>query len=126
MSVIIDTGGADGKTYTEAFDTVPFIPSAANPDVSNFHIDRSILVGASALMKAYGSGGSGGGAQAFRYHEQLGDHENRLEQSMSIVEGASKIRFKMKGADTDFGVAVIDSYAPPMGSKEWNDARKLP
>jgi hypothetical protein len=115
--VIVDDGGIDGKSYHEVFDTIP--------NINNFHVDRSILVGASALMKAYGSGGSGA-AQSWKYFETLGDHDNRLEQSMSVVEGAQKIRFKMKGADTDFGVAVIDSYAPPMGSKEFNDALKLP
>jgi hypothetical protein len=114
--VIVDDGGIDGKSYNEVFDTIP--------NINNFHVDRAILVGASALMKAYGSGGSGA-AQSWKYFETLGDHDNRLEQSMSVVEGASKIRFKMKGADTDFGVAVIDSYAPPMNSAEWNAAKKL-
>ena len=115
--VITDGGGADGKTYTEAFDTVP--------NINNFHVDRALLMGASALMKAYGNGGAGA-AQSWKYFETLGDHENRLEQSMSVVEGCSKIRFRMKGADTDFGVAVIDSYAPPMNSPEWVAAKKLP
>lgn len=126
-TVIVDTGGApdDGKTYTESKVTVPFIPSSKDPKVSNFHVDRSILVGASALMQAYGSAGTGS-AQSWKYFEKLGDHENRLEQSMSVVAGTSKLRFKIKGADTDFGVAVIDSYAPPLNTPEWRAAKKLP
>lgn len=115
--VITDTGGIDGKTYMEGIETIP--------NINNFHVDRSLLVGASALMKAYGQGGQDA-AQSWKYFEKLGDHENRLEQSMSVVEGASKLRFKIKGADTDFGVAVIDSYAPPLNSPEWHIAKKLP
>ena len=30
--------------------------------------------------------------------------------------GSAKIRFKIDGADTDFGVAVVDSYAPDPAS----------
>jgi hypothetical protein len=111
--VIVDDGGVDGKTYHESLMT---------PTVD---VDRAILVGASALMKAYGNGGTDA-AQSWKYFEQLSDHESRLEQSMAVVEGSSKIRFKIKEADTDFGVAVIDSYAPPMGTPAFQAAKKLP
>ena len=100
-SVVKDTGGSDGLTYTES--TV----QTAQP------VDRAFLVGAHALGKAYGKSASD---YFYDWSEEKVDHGNSIETVASAMTGASKIRFKIDGADTDFGVAVIDSYAPDPAS----------
>ena len=100
-SVVKDTGGSDGLTYTES--TV----QTAQP------VDRAFLVGAQALGKAYGKSASD---YFYDWSEEKVDHGNSIETVASAMTGASKIRFKIDGADTDFGVAVIDSYAPDPAS----------
>lgn len=100
-SVVKDTGGSDGMTYTESTVTT------AAP------VDRAILVGAQALAKAYGKSASD---YFYDWSEEKVDHGNSIETVASAMTGASKIRFKIDGADTDFGVAVIDSYAPDPAS----------
>lgn len=100
-SVITDTGGADGQTYTES--TV----QATQP------IDRAIIVGAQALAKAYGNTRSG---YFYDWNEEEVDHGNSIETVAASMNGTAKIRFKIDGADTDFGVAVLDSYSPDPAS----------
>jgi N4-gp56 family major capsid protein len=100
-SVIKDTGGADGLTYTES--TV----ATAQP------VDRAIIVGAQALAKAYGSSASD---YFYDWSEEKVDHGNSVETVAAAMTGSAKIRFKIDGADTDFGVAVVDSYAPDPAS----------
>lgn len=100
-SVIHDTGGADGGTYTES--TV----QTAQP------VDRAIIVGAQALAKAYGKSASD---YFYDWSEKEVDHGNSVETVTSSMNGSAKIRFKIDGADTDFGVAVVDSYAPDPAS----------
>jgi N4-gp56 family major capsid protein len=100
-SVTYDTGGADGNTYTEATATV------TEP------VDRAIIVGAQALAKAYGKSASD---YFYDWSEEEVDHGNSIETVCAAMCGTSKIRFKIDGADTDFGVAVIDSYAPDPAS----------
>lgn len=100
-NVIVDTGGSDGATYTES--TV----QAAVP------IDRSIIVGAQALAKAYGKSNSD---YFFDWSEKEVDHGNSIEIVSAAMGGTAKIRFKIDGADTDLGVAVVDSYAPDIAS----------
>lgn len=100
-SVTYDTGGADGNTYTEASATV------TEP------VDRAIIVGAQALAKAYGKSASD---YFYDWSEEEVDHGNSMETVCAAMCGTSKIRFKIDGADTDFGVAVIDSYAPDPAS----------
>lgn len=100
-AVIKDTGGADGQTYTEQ--TV----------IATQPIDRAIIVGAQALGKAYGKSGSD---YFYDWSEEKVDHGNAVEIVASLMTGCSKIRFKVDGADTDFGVAVLDSYAPDPAS----------
>lgn len=100
-SVTYDTGGADGNTYTEATATV------TEP------VDRAIIVGAQALAKAYGKSASD---YFYDWSEEEVDHGNSMETVCAAMCGTSKIRFKIDGADTDFGVAVIDSYAPDPAS----------
>lgn len=100
-SVIKDTGGTDGLTYTEG--TVV----AAAP------VDRAIIVGAQALAKAYGKSASD---YFYDWSEEEVDHKNGIETVAAAMGGSAKIRFKIDGADTDFGVAVVDSYAPDPAS----------
>lgn len=100
-SVIVDTGGADGGTYTES--TV----QTAQP------VDRAIIVGAQALAKAYGKSASD---YFYDWSEEPTDHGNSIETVSASMNGSAKIRFKIDGADTDFGVAVVDSYAPDPAS----------
>lgn len=100
-SVISDTGGADGLTYTES----PLV--VASPT------DRAIIVGAQALAKAYGKSKSD---YFYDWSEEEVDHGNAVEVVASLMSGCSKVRFKIDGADTDFGVAVVDSYAPDPAS----------
>lgn len=100
-TVVKDTGGADGGTYTESNVT------AAQPT------DRAIIVGAQALAKAYGKSASD---YFYDWSEEEVDHGNSIETVCAAMSGTSKIRFKIDGADTDFGVAVVDSYAPDPAS----------
>lgn len=100
-SVIKDSGGADGGTYTES--TV----QTAQP------VDRAIIVGAQALAKAYGKSASD---YFYDWSEKEVDHGNSIETVSAAMCGSAKIRFKIDGADTDFGVAVIDSYSPDPAS----------
>jgi N4-gp56 family major capsid protein len=97
-SVIKDTGGTDGATYTESTVT-------AGAD-----FDRSIIVGAQALGKVYGK--SAKSDYFYDWSEEEEDHGNVVETVAIGMGGAAKIRFKIDGTDTDFGVAVVDSYAP--------------
>jgi N4-gp56 family major capsid protein len=100
-SVTYDTGGADGGTYTEANATT------AQP------VDRAIIVGAQALAKAYGKSASD---YFYDWSEKEVDHGNSIETVSAAMCGSAKIRFKIDDADTDFGVAVLDSYAPDPAS----------
>ena len=100
-NVVTDTGGADGMTYTES--TV----QTAQP------VDRAIIVGAQALAKAYGKSASD---YFYDWSEKEVDHGNSIETVSAAMCGSAKIRFKIDGADTDFGVAVVDSYAPDPAS----------
>lgn len=102
-NVVIDTGGADGMTYTES--TV----QTAQP------VDRAIIVGAQALAKAYGKSSSD---YFYDWSEKEVDHGNSIETVSAAMSGSAKIRFKIDGADTDFGVAVVDSYAPDPASAD--------
>ena len=100
-SVTWDSGGTDGKTYT------PTTVEAAT------NVDRAIIVGAQALAKAYGKSASD---YFYDWHEEEVDHGNAVELVAAAMSGCAKIRFKIDGADTDFGVAVVDSYAPDPAS----------
>ncbi len=100
-SVVVDTGGSDGGTYTES------VVQTAQP------VDRAFIVGAQALAKAYGKSASD---YFYDWSEKEVDHGNSIETVCASMNGTSKIRFKIDGVDTDFGVAVVDSYAPDPAS----------
>jgi N4-gp56 family major capsid protein len=100
-NVVVDSGGADGLTYTETNATAAVAT------------DRALIVGAQALAKAYGKSASD---YFYDWSEEPVDHGNSIETVCAAIAGTSKIRFKIDGADTDFGVAVLDSYAPDPAS----------
>ena len=81
-------------------------------------IDRAILLGGQALAILEGNG-SGRGQDAFpmRWSEKMMDHGNSTEIAAAQMDGMKKFRFEgTDGKHTDFGVCVIDSYAPDMQS----------
>jgi N4-gp56 family major capsid protein len=80
--------------------------------------DRAIIVGAQALIKAYGNEESSD--YFYSWNEELVDHKSAVEVSLSMMEGTSKTRFTINGALTDHGVAVVDSYAPAIGTAAYN------
>lgn len=84
--------------------------SGANGD----GVDRAILVGAQALIKAYGNEGTND--YFYTWNEELVDHKNNVEISLAMMDGVAKTRFTINGQLTDHGVAVIDSYAPDLAS----------
>ncbi len=78
--------------------------------------DRAIIVGAQALIKAYGNEGTGGDPYPVTWNEELTDHKSTTEVSVAMMEGTAKVRFTINGALTDHGVAVVDSYSPVPGT----------
>lgn len=84
--------------------------------------DRAILVGAQALIKAYGNEGSSSSAFPVTWNEELTDHKSTTEVSIAMMEGTAKVRFTVNGALTDHGVAVVDSYAPLPGTAAFRTA----
>ncbi len=79
---------------------------------TNAAVDRAILLGAQALGEAYGAMNETG--HHMMYHLERVDHVNALEASCSMMGGKAKLRFRQnggKGAVTDHGVIVMDSYA---------------
>ena len=106
-----------GDVITEATNANTFTTTtAAVPSTTNFNVDRAILVGSQALGKAYGNLGTGTGS--YFWNEELTDHKARVEVSVAMMEGCDKITFMIDGMATDMGVAVIDSYAPPVNSTQ--------
>lgn len=89
-------------------------------------VDRSILLGAQALALVEGNGAPRGtSAFPMRWTEVLRDHGNSVEVGAGMMDGKKKFRFR--GTDrqiTDFGVAVIDSYAPDPRSSEGASLRR--
>ena len=111
-TVISDTGGTDGVTYTETTETVGAYPVA-----------RSIILGAQALIEAFGSLGSD--EYMWKWHEEMVDAESDLAITVSTIDGVKKARFRVDGIDTDLGVATIDSYAPPSLTAAYHTAMAL-
>lgn len=101
-----DSGGTDGLTYTEVAKTLP----------SGTTMDRAILLGAQAAAMVYGRNQNSD--YFMDWNEEQVDHKNAIEISVATMGGCAKTRFKVRvgadqsAADTDHGVAVIDSFAP--------------
>lgn len=97
------------------------VPTSANDATGTAYtlaggisVDRAILVGAQALIKAYGNEGTSD--YFYTWNEELTDHKNAVEISLAMMDGVAKTRFNINGQLTDHGVAVIDSYAPDLAS----------
>lgn len=95
------------------------VPTSANDATGTAYttsqpVDRAILVGAQALIKAYGNEGTSD--YFYTWNEELTDHKNAVEISLAMMGGTAKTRFSINGVLTDHGVAVIDSYAPDLAS----------
>ena len=113
--VTSDTGGSDGNTYTETTEQVP--------STANLYVGRSLLLGAQALIEAFGSLGSD--EYMWKWHEEMVDADSDLAITVSTIDGVKKARFRVDGIDTDLGVAVIDSYAPPSLTAAYHTAMGL-
>lgn len=103
---------AAGDTVAYDSGTTTFSSSNATASVAT---DRCLIVGAQALLKCYGQHQSS--EYYYSWHEELVDHQNAVETSVAMMGGVAKTRFAVLNAsnqsvDTDYGVAVIDSYAP--------------
>lgn len=79
---------------------------------ANITVERALLLGAQAMIDAYGADTDSG--THYRYFERLvaEDHNNSVECSISGIGGKAKVRFTIDGAPVDHGVIAIDSYAP--------------
>jgi N4-gp56 family major capsid protein len=106
---------AAGEVVTVATNADVFATTTATCAVDT---DRSLLMGAQAVSKAYGIHGSSD--YHYSWHEERVDHENAVETSVAGMGGCAKNRFLvLTGATqktTDHGVAVVDSYAPDPNS----------
>lgn len=93
---------------------VAYFSNATTETTANAPVDtdRAILLGAQALVDAYGIDGESG--THYRYFERLvaEDHNNSVEMSVSGISGKAKVRFTINNQEVDHGVMVIDSYAP--------------
>lgn len=101
-TVAVDSGGTNGKTFTSTNQTAAVAT------------DRCLIVGAQALLKCYGQHQAS--EYYYSWHEELVDHQNAVETSCAMMGGVAKTRFQVYDGvapvDTDYGVAVLDSYAP--------------
>lgn len=102
---------AAGDSVTYDSGTTTYTAATATAAVPT---DRAIVVGAQALCKCYGQHQSS--EYYYSWHEELVDHQNAVETSVAMMGGVAKTRFSVyngvNNVDTDYGVAVIDSYAP--------------
>jgi len=106
-----------GSTVKVALDQAGFatqdevVPtfSATNPE---WHaVDRAMLFGAQAVAEAWGRDSMT--QIPMRWWEEVVNHGNNLEVSISAMGGCAKLRFEdSDGVETDHGVIAIDSYAP--------------
>ena len=95
-------------------ETAVTVPSTG----AGWAVDRAIIVGAQALIKAYGNEESSD--YHYGWNEELVDHKSAVEVSLSMMEGTAKTRFTINNVLTDHGVAVVDSFAPAVGTSEYN------
>ena len=109
--------------------TVPTVNSDGDP--INLTIHRALLVGGQAMAMAFGNavrrgrrsdGGTSGGSMTpypMRWTQEWHDHSDKMEVAAATMFGCQKTRFEhTDGRVRDFGVAVIDSYAPDPMSKQ--------
>ena len=107
------------STTSETETTTDLVPASFTVGgVPKFAVDRSILLGGQALAMALGGYMKSG--LPFFWSEKELDHANRLEILIGMINGMSKIRFKVNYGDagdqyTDNGVIAIDSVVPITG-----------
>ena len=109
-----------GDTVKTTNSTTGAIVSTVVPAEIVLH--RALLIGGQAL--AIAKGNSGGGYWPMKWSEEVFDHGDKVEIGAAQMDGKAKFRFE--GTDkqiTDFGVAVIDSYAPAINSEAGHTLR---
>lgn len=78
---------------------------------TTYAVDRALLLGGQALADALGKNTSTG--NPYFWSEKLLDHDNELEVLIGMINGKSKVRFKVDHGDqeeiTDYGVMAIDT-----------------
>lgn len=87
-------------TYTTTTKTVPAL--------TGYTVDRALLLGAQAMAEVWGKDSDSG--THMRWWEEVTDHGNRYESSVSGMGGMAKLRVKdINGVDTDHGVFALDT-----------------
>lgn len=82
-------------------------PALGGANAAHYSVDRCLLLGAQALAEAWGKHSRSGTHMA--WHEEISDHGNTVESSVSAVGGWGKFRLEYSSGRTqDHGVAVID------------------
>jgi N4-gp56 family major capsid protein len=94
---------AAGDLVSEYTDATTLANTAAPV---KFH--RAILMGAQAMVSAWGMDSSSG--MPIKWHEEETDHGNRVEFSTSMIGGFKKLTFTIDDTITDHGVWAIDHY----------------
>lgn len=106
---------AAGDSVTVATSAASYTETTATCAVAT---DRAILLGGQALGKAYGIHSQSD--YHYSWNEELVDHKNAVEISVAMMGGCAKTRFDVLSqgvtTTTDYGVGVIDSYAPDPNS----------
>lgn len=110
---------AAGDSVTVSTDDTPAAGPTTAVQTAAVDTDRAIIVGAQALMKGYGIHGDSD--YHYSWYEEKSDHGNAVEMSYAMMCGAAKARFYMNSNSgtkewVDYGVAVLDSYAPDPNS----------
>jgi N4-gp56 family major capsid protein len=100
-----------GDLINHYSDATTEVTSGANA-TAGVVIERALLLGAQAMIDAYGADTESG--TYYRYFERMvaEDHNNSVESSISGIGGKAKVRFTIDGAPVDHGVIAVDSYAP--------------
>lgn len=70
-------------------------------------VRRAVLLGAQATVCAYGMRPNGYGANKYRWHEKLLDHDRKLEVSAWQIWGLKKAKFN----SCDYGTVVVSTYS---------------
>jgi len=105
-----------GSFTTEVENTTDVIPAAFTSNGKQlFAVDRSILLGGQAIATALGMNNKTG--NPFFWSERELDHADKLEVLIGMMNGTSKIRFKIDHGTagqqvTDNGIICIDSVVP--------------
>ena len=116
----------EGSTVNVTNSKTGAVEGAKVPD--DITVDRAIIVGAQALAMVMGdASGTGqmiGGKFPLFWSERMYDHNDKLEVLAGTMDGCGKVRFRRpNNSIEDYGVAVIDSYAPAVDSDKGHALR---